>query len=66
MWRVLRKRFKAYNLSSVQYSNIWNTIEIYFETPCITNGSRIELYLSQVKLGVFCCTVTVQNAVHVL
>jgi hypothetical protein len=25
-----------------------------FETPCITSESRIELYLSRVKLGVFC------------
>ena len=32
----------------------------------ITNGSHIEPQLSEVKLGVFCYILTVQNVVYVL
>jgi hypothetical protein len=79
-WRVLRKRLllKVHKLSIVQHlerrivcmpssphSSIWNTVKM-FDTPSITSGSRIEPQVSQIKLGVFCYVVTVQNTVHVL
>jgi hypothetical protein len=36
-----------------------------FETPCITSGSHIEPWLSQVIRGVSCYIVTVQTTIHV-
>jgi hypothetical protein len=40
--------------------------EALFETPCITSGSQIESYQSQVKLGVFPYAMGVLNTVYVL
>jgi hypothetical protein len=40
--------------------------KVLLETSCVTSGSRIEPWLSQVKLGVFCYIMAVQNVVHAL
>jgi hypothetical protein len=36
--------FKCKRFRNTRHSNIWNTIlKLFFETPCITSGSHIEL-----------------------
>ena len=46
--------------------SMWQETDYRWDVCRITNGSHIEPYLSEVKLGVFCYILTVQNFVYVL
>ena len=46
--------------------SVWQETDYRWEVCRITNGSHIEPQLSEVKLGVFCYILTVQNLVYVL
>ena len=46
--------------------SVWQETDYRWEVCRITSGSHIEPQLSEVKLGVFCYILTVQNLVYVL
>jgi hypothetical protein len=46
--------------------SVWQDIDYRWDVCRISNGSHIEPYLSEIKLGVFCYIITFQNTLHVL
>jgi hypothetical protein len=46
--------------------SVWQDIDYRWDVCRFTNGSHIEPYLSEVKLGVLCYIMTFKNTVHII